>query len=615
MHKVVTAKLEYYLLQLAADQASVEAIRHQYRQLKSINDLEPLQQLIALYDQVYPELERQLWQSYDFDRLLDLYQSLFREQEALLQLSDEDDRYEFILTIPIADRPEHLSACLESIYQQCELYGYGGVDGNSYRKIRVVVAEDSREQENIQQDIELAEAYCKKGLRVIHFGQYEQYQMLQELPEKKRQHLGSILTTQGPEVFYRKGQAAMRNLSYLKMLQMANDPERTLFFPVDSDQTFQVNIVTQQGERVVPALNYFYAINRIFQKTDTIMLTGKLVGDPPVSPAVMTSNFLLDVSRFIDQLSTLDPQSACAFHQSDFSLGHDAAYHDMSTLFGFKNREEGYDYPCPLTGSHHNLQCLNSLASQLNCFFSGQHPTRKTHFKYDGSFMQLSPARTIYPGNYIINYEGLKNIIPFGYLRLRMSGPTAGRLVQAEIGGRFATVNLPMLHTRTLPGDEKNFRPGVEATAKNIDLSDEFERQFFGDLMLFSVAELVTKTDLRNNPDQQLIEQTLHRIEQEMLVRYQEKHAQVLKRVTGLEEMLSDKNQWWHAKQETTNALQQLDQFCRNVRHNFGEDSRAYRLIQSPSHRDQRREQILQALIQYPQARDAWDSLFIKSFQ
>ncbi|WP_428253058.1 hypothetical protein, partial [Gynuella sp.] len=233
----------------------------------------------------------------------------------------------------------------------------------------------------------------------------------------------------------------------------------------------------------------------------------------------------------------------------------------------------------------------------------------------DGSFMQLSPARTIYPGNYIINYEGLKNIIPFGYLRLRMSGPTAGRLVQAEIGGRFATVNLPMLHTRTLPGDEKNFRPGVEATAKNIDLSDEFERQFFGDLMLFSVAELVTKTDLRNNPDQQLIEQTLHRIEQEMLVRYQEKHAQVLKRVTGLEEMLSDKNQWWHAKQETTNALQQLDQFCRNVRHNFGEDSRAYRLIQSPSHRDQRREQILQALIQYPQARDAWDSLFIKSFQ
>ncbi len=611
MHKVVTAKLEYYLLQLAADQAAVDAIRHQYQQSKARSAHDSLQQLIGLYDQVYPVLERQLWQSDDFDSLLDLYQSLFREQEALLQLSGKDDRFEFILTIPIADRPEHLRACLESIYQLCKLYGYGGMEGDSYCKIRVVVAEDSREQKYIQQDIALAEAYCERGLNVVHFGQHEQYQLLQALPEQQRQHLASILTTQRPEAFYRKGQAAMRNLSYLKMLQMADDPERTLFFPVDSDQTFQVNIVTQQGERIVPALNYFYTINRIFQQTDTVMLTGKLVGDPPVSPAVMTSNFLLDVSRFAEQLSTLDPQSACAFHQSDFSLGHDAAYHDMSTLFGFKNRQEGYDYPCPLTGEHDNLQCLDGFAAQLNGFFSGQHPTRKTHFKYDGSLMQLSAARTIYPGNYIVNYQGLKNIIPFGNLRLRMSGPTAGRLVQAEIGGRFAAVNLPMLHTRTLPGDEKNFRPGVVAKTENIDLSDEFERQFFGDLMLFSVAELVTKTDLRNHPDQQLIEQTLHRVEQEMLVRYREKHTEVLERVTGLEEMLSDKKHWWQTNQQAANALQQLDQFCRNVRHNFGEDSRAYRLIQSPSHRDQRREQILQALLQYPQARDAWDSLFI----
>ncbi len=610
MYKVVTGKLEYYLLELTADQASVDAIRHQYQQSKAKSDHDSLQQLTGLYDQVYPLLERQLWQSDDFDSLLDLYQSLFREQEALLQLSGEDDRYEFILTIPIADRPEHLRSCLESIYQQCELYGYGGMDGNSYCKIRVVVAEDSREQKYIQQDIALAEAYCKKGLNVVHFGQHEQYQLLNELPEQKKKHLGSILTTQGAEAFYRKGQAAMRNLSYLKMLQMADDPERTLFFPVDSDQTFQVNIATVQGERIVPALNYFYAINRIFQQTDTVMLTGKLVGDPPVSPAVMTSNFLLDVSRFIDKLSTLNPQDGCSFHQSDFSLGHDAAYHDMSTLFGFKNRQEGYDYPCPLTGEHDNLKCLNGFAAQLNWFFSGQHPTRKTHFKYDGSLMQLSPARTIYPGNYIVNYEGLKNIIPFGHLRLRMSGPTAGRLVQAEIGGRFVTANLPMLHTRTLPGDEKNFRPGVEATKENIDLSDEFERQFFGDLLLFSVAELVTKTDLRSNPDQQLIEQTLQRIEQDMLVRYREKHVEVLKRVTGLEEVLRDENQWWQAKQETINALQQLDQFCCNVRHNFGEDSKAYRLIQSQSHRDQRRGQILEALLQYPEARNAWDSLF-----
>ncbi len=610
MQDIDTSTLEGYLLELAADQSSLDATRYQYQHTKSKPDEESLQKLAALYDQVYPELEKQLWKCDDFERLLGLYQSLFREQEALLKLTGKDDRYEFILTIPIADRPEHLRACLESIYQLCELYGYGGKEGNSYCKIRVVVAEDSREQQYIQQDIEIAEAYCEKGLQVLHFGQDEQFQMLNELPEAQRQHLGTILTTQGKDAFYRKGQAAMRNLSYLKMLQMTDNPERTLFFPVDSDQTFQVNIVAKQGERVVPALNYFYLINRIFQNTDTAMLTGKLVGDPPVSPAVMTSNFLLDVSRFLKRLSTLDPESNCAFHQTDFSLGHDAAYHDMSSLFGFQNREEGYDYPCPFTGHHDNLECLNGFASQLNWFFSGQHPTRKTHFKYDGSFMQLSAARTIYPGNYIVSYEGLKNIIPFGHLRLRMSGPTAGRLVQAEIGDRFATVNLPMLHTRTLPGDEKNFRPGVVASTESIDLSDEFERQFFGDLMLFSVAELAKTTDLRNNPDQQLIEQTLQRIEQDMLKRYKDKHAEVLDRVTALEDMLKDSNQWWHAKQESRNALQQLDQFCRNIRHNFGAASKAYKLIQSESHRGQRRGQIIAALLQYPEARNAWDSLF-----
>jgi len=35
----------------------------------------------------------------------------------------------------------------------------------------------------------------------------------------------------------------------------------------------------------VYALNYFHAIDRIFRTTDTLMLTGKMVGDPPVSPS------------------------------------------------------------------------------------------------------------------------------------------------------------------------------------------------------------------------------------------------------------------------------------------------------------------------------------------
>ena len=44
-----------------------------------------------------------------------------------------------------------------------------------------------------------------------------------------------------------------------------------------------------------------------------------------------------------------------------------------------------------------------------------------------------------------------------------MSGPTAGRLIAAEIGPRFASFNMPNLHRRTTgAGLGDDFRPGVE---------------------------------------------------------------------------------------------------------------------------------------------------------
>ncbi|HEX5635622.1 MAG TPA: hypothetical protein VFY78_00925, partial [Gammaproteobacteria bacterium] len=105
-----------------------------------------LDALIDLYEQLYPLLEKAMWSGdTDFDALLAYYQSLFREQEALIQQTGKDDRYDFILSIPVADRPQHLRACLESILQICQLYGYGGKTSGYYDKIRIVVAEDSRE--------------------------------------------------------------------------------------------------------------------------------------------------------------------------------------------------------------------------------------------------------------------------------------------------------------------------------------------------------------------------------------------------------------------------------------------------------------------------------------
>ncbi len=570
--------------------------------------------ILGIYDQLYPLLEQELWQCDEFNETLQVYQSLFQEQEILLQQLDQDERYDFILSIPIADRPQHLRSCLESIYQLCRLYGYGGkTEAGIYKKITVIVAEDSKSQSHIQQHMALAEEYTAKGLKVIHFGQSEQYELMQEIPADKRQYLNSILSAQPRQNFYLKGQAANRNLSYLKFLQLTKNKDKMLYYLVDSDQSFMVNRQIESGQQYVSAINYFYYINRIFTTTDTAMLTGKLVGDPPVSPSVMAANFVQDVTAFLQQLAETKAVDQCRFHQSAAVI-EEAAYHDMANLFGFESKKSHFDYHCSLSGTHNNLNCLSDFSDRINAFFSGEHLTRKTSFSYQNNFTDLAAARTIYPGNYIVNYEGLKYIIPFGDLRLRMSGPTAGRLIQAEIKQRFRSVNMPMLHTRTLQDETaSDFRPGVEKQAEVIDVNDEFERQFFGDLMLFTVVKMAEEKEINEMFELENIKQAIDQVETELLDLYQAKHKKILQGNQQLESFLNDDSRWWNStnvNQLTAQAISKIQQFINNIDLNFGRKSEAYSQIQSSQHREIRKKQIINALLNYRKQRAAWDSLF-----
>jgi len=577
--------------------------------------------LIDLYEQCYPLLEQAMWSGgADFHPLLACYQSLFREQEALIRQRCQDgqasdDRHHFILSIPVADRPPHLKACLESIYQVCTLFDYGGHASGAWDKIRVIVSEDSRDENNVRRHIELVEEYRQKGLQVFHFGLDEQFELLQALPPHARERLGTLLTTQPRDSFSLKGQAANRNLSYLKFLQLTEDKHNTLYYLVDSDQSLCVNRQTASGEEIVYALNYFHAIDKIFRSTDTLMLTGKLVGDPPVSPAVMAANFLDDVTAFFTRLAALRTDQACQFHGLPTQQAGDAAYHDMARLFGFEDQPTTFPYACRLAGEHDHAACLIDFAQRLNAFFFGEHLTRKTWFAYGDGLTRLTPARTIYPGNYIVNYAGLKYVIPFGHLRLRMSGPTAGRLVAAEINGRFASFNMPNLHRRTTeagPGDD--FRPGVEVGQASVDLSNEFERQFFGDLMLFSTEALVKRADVSRPFAQDVIEAVIAEKEAGLLALYQQKHDAIVDKNRQLSELVFNAGHWWlHAGEHSpglAQALRQVRAFIDNIDRNFGEHALAWRQIQSAEHRAERKRQIVEALMNYRVERDAWDSLF-----
>ncbi|MBT4836790.1 MAG: hypothetical protein HON94_05540 [Methylococcales bacterium] len=523
---------------------------------------------------------------------------------------DTDSRFDFFLSIPIADRPEHLKNCLESIWQLCQLYQYGGKKEGFFSKVSVIIAEDSQFEKYIEEDIRLANEYRQKGLKVIHFGQQEQRELLAKIPAEYRSGLKSIIGEHSMKQFYHKGQAIMRNLSYLKLLEIANDKNKSLFYFVDSDQTFQVNVASSNGDKNIYALNYFYTINRLFTENNISLLTGKLVGDPPVSPSVMAVNFLQDVIAFLHQLADQPAEHECQFHQPLMTEGDHAAYHDMANLFGFENIQKVFNYRCELQHQHNHIDCMNTFFKRINCFFFGEHPTRKTHFKYIDSLLKLTPARTIYPGNYITTFEGMKYIIPFGDLRLRMSGPTAGRLIQAEIKEKFVSANVPMMHTRTLQSDfSAEFRPGVEKDDEIIDLSDEFERQFFGDLMLFSVVDLSKQKVNFKQLSKKFVTSIFDKVEIELLDLYKNKHQKINDKCNELLAVINDKSHWWNHCEDVSKSVIYVKQFINNNRHNFGKGSTAYVKIKSPSHRLKKKNEMINALLNYQNDRDTWDKL------
>jgi hypothetical protein len=493
-------------------------------------------------------------------------------------------KHDFLVVVPVADRPRHIQACLASLCSTLRRFPYAG-------RIRVLIADDSADAASISANRAIMHQFSADGLEVIHFPPEEQYALVQSLGIA----LPRVLGESPADNFGHKGQGVMRNIAYLKVAALLrNDPADTLIWSIDSDQEFRVNVAEDDGY----VLDFFNGIDAIFTRTDALVLTGKVVGDPPVSPAVMTRNFLDDVLAFLAQMAEREPAAPCGHHLATAATG-DAAYHDMADLFGFKPADS-HAYPCPLHGAHTEADCFANFATRVNSFFYGEHPTRISGYVAGELFASVQPARTVYAGNYVFRPEALQYFIPFAALRLRMSGPTLGRIVKAELGPRFVSANLPMLHKRTVEsGGQSEFRPGIETTLTTIDMSGEFERQFYGDVMLFSVEKLAADGSLCR-PASTDFSTTLDQVRSDMLKRYNERQAAVLARLDRLESLLADPSHWW---QRNAAGFQH---FAANVRRNFGTMSSGHARINDAANWSRWRGRLLDTLAQYAEDRAAW---------
>ncbi len=505
--------------------------------------------------------------------------------------------HDFVIVIPVADRPQHLADCLASLAELMRRHPYGG-------RVSVLIADDSREPGNIDRHRALAEVHTREGLQTHHLDQAEQRALVEALPPELRARLAGVIGD--TQTFHHKGASLTRNIAYLWLRRLQQDGRRRLFWFIDSDQEFRVNVEAAEGETQPYAIDYLRALDRIFRETPTRILTGKVVGDPPVSPAVMAGHFLDDVLAFLIDLAALAPQAACTFHGAARHAG-DAAYHDMAELFGFKPAADAWRLRCPLAGAHDHAACLAGFAARLSRFFDGEHPTRRGYYRPADLLVSVQPARTVYTGNYVLDAQGLDHFIPFAALKLRMAGPTLGRIIRAELGAAFVSANLPMLHKRTVEAiGRSEFRPGIERASHRVDLSAEFERQYFGDVMLFAMERLTEQGYPGAGLSEPVIARAVEETEARIHGKYLAKHAEIARKIERLDALFADTGRWWHADPSLAEARGHFRRFIDNLRRNFGDAARAWQRVDADGHRRQRKAEIIEAMGRYPDEREAW---------
>jgi hypothetical protein len=515
--------------------------------------------------------------------------------------------HDFVIVIPVADRPLHLSNCLGSLAELLRRYPYSG-------DVSVLIVDDSRAPESLAGHRALAETFSRDGPTVHHLDQAAQRALIAAVPEAIQARIAGIVGLADAETFHHKGSSVTRNIAYLWLNRLPNNGRKRLFWSLDSDQEFRVNVDGPQGEEQLYAVDYLHWLDRIFSETPTQILTGKVVGDPPVSPAVMAGTFLDDVLAFLAEMARLAPDTACTFHGGATGPAGEAAYHDMADLFGFKPSDAAWRYRCPLQGEHDHAACFADFAGRLNHFFDGEHPTRRSYFTASDPLAGLQPARTLYTGNYVFTPAALDWFIPFASLKLRMSGPTLGRILRASLGDAFAAANLPMLHKRTVAEmGRSEFRPGVERQDRRVDLSGEFERQYFGDVMLFTMERLCGQGYPATMPGEAQIGALIDEIETGLRDRYRTRLTQTADKLAELSARFGDPQSWWRRNENKSDDRLLFQYFIEDMKSNFSLDSSAWKLIESDARQALRKAAIRSAISQYADDRAAWQTALGRS--
>jgi len=579
----------------------------------------------AVYETALRFLEKDAADKGFSEDLLSLQRDLYIELEYILSFKHGDKRHHFLVVIPVADRPVMLKNCLESLAQQCRIFQYGGTALNAhgtpvYNKISAVIIDDSKDEGNILKIKSICSEIANAGLRTYYIGLEEQTELLSNLPSQYKEKLRDLIGEPGGPrnpVLPHKGASISRNIAYLWLNSfLAEFRQKALIYFLDSDEEFRVKIKGKTGIKDIQFINYFYWLDKIFGTSDVEVVTGKVVGDPPVSPSIMINTFLDDTALFLETLCSAAPDEKCIFHDNQTAVISSAEYHDMVKLFGYSSLDQPRKYSCSLSGDHTVLDCLDDFSKKALGFFYGLHPTRTQFYLHIGDFTDTENARTVYTGNYVFSTAGLRHFIPFANLKLRMAGPVLGRILRKRLNHKFVSANLPLLHKRTIQSDYSNeFRSGISEGKNKIDLSREFNRQFWGDVMLFSIEKLaeIGFPDARSGLPE--ITGITHDIQAKLWNLYKERQAEITEKKTEIARYLSQKRFCWNRVPEAQDAVKNMMLFCCIVENNFGADSSGMKMISEQIKEGSHITMIINAIHSFYESDISWNELLKSEIQ
>jgi hypothetical protein len=191
-----------------------------------------------------------------------------------------------------------------------------------------------------------------------------------------------------------------------------------------------------------------------------------------------------------------------------------------------------------------------------------------------------------------------------------MAGPAMGRILRKRLKQGFVSANLPLLHKRTLEVNYNNeFRSGIFADSSNIDLSLEFNRQFWGDVMLFSVEELAGF----GYPDKKAglpeISRTAYAMQDKLWNLYKKRQTEIIEKTASLSNHLSDNKFWRNSGHETEDAVKNLRLFCALVEKNFGVESVSMKNIKEQIREGSHIAMIINAIHSFHETDMAWNEV------